>query len=236
MNRSVASFSPARSKTCGFSLIELLVVIALIAGMMALAGPAVNAMKGASTLTKSSEDMKGVFEQARAHAMAKNTYVYIGLVELDDMATGNVSKSQGGRIGAVVLASKTGVRPVLSGSEINTDSISPVSRLIKMDNVILKTISADLLGRQPGAKDISTEADLVTLKWPASGNNQLTYEKVIEFDSQGVARLAKPGLFSNQSAIDGYVEIPLKQARGGDANVRAVQVDGITGAVRIYRP
>ncbi len=219
-------------KSPGFSLIELLVVIALIAVLMALAGPAVNAIKGASTLTKSAEDLKGVLEQARAHAMAKNTYVYVGLLECDEMVTSsNSPKQYGGTVVAGVAASKQGTK--LTNSIITTNEANIVSRLFKLQNTIITNIDSTSggLARPTSPRVILIDSTASTLKWPGAG--AVTFSNVIEFDPQGVARRATNAA---ATAIDGYLEIPLMQARGGSANPAAIQVDGITGAVRIYRP
>ena len=67
----------------GFSLIELLVVMAIIGILAAVTIPAMNSIKGASNVTKAAYDIAGALEQARAYAMAKNTYVFVGIAEVD---------------------------------------------------------------------------------------------------------------------------------------------------------
>ncbi len=213
---------------------ELLVVVAIIAILMALARPAMNAMSGASTLTKAAEDLVGLLEQARAQAMAKNTYVYVGMRELDSMPKTNTPKDDGGRIAAAVLASVQGVRPNLK--DLKDNDLVPISRLFKMENVVLKTIATSANTPPAGTvKNLADTTGFVLIEWPATATS-LTFDKVIEFDPQGVARLALTGLADNPNAIDDFIEIPLQPPVGSGANWIRIWVDGITGAVRRERP
>jgi len=83
--------------------------------------------------------------------------------------------------------------------------------------------------------------------WPLgsslSGDYQYAFVKVIYFDPQGVARIQSA---SNADTIPRCAEIGLQPSRGNvppplpsDQNVgnqAAIQIDGMTGATRIYRP
>jgi prepilin-type N-terminal cleavage/methylation domain-containing protein len=225
-------FHPKPSR--GFTLIELLVVIALIAALMAMAGPAVNALQGAANLTKASEDLKSVFEQARAHAMANNNYVYVGVVEIDEADTStNKPLPSGGAIMAGIAASKTGT--AVRTDPITTDAVSLVSRPFKLQNVVMTDVANDtggLVNRKTGENVVALmAANTPGLKWPGSGG--VAFDKVIEFDPQGVARLARSHA---ATTIDGYIEIPLRQKTGGQDNAAVIQIDGITGVARLYRP
>jgi prepilin-type N-terminal cleavage/methylation domain-containing protein len=76
---------------------------------------------------------------------------------------------------------------------------------------------------------------------------QYTFAKVVEFDPQGSARIfssANPSSYPD--AITPYIEIGLQPSQGGAAagvsqsgnagQIAAIQINGITGAVHIYRP
>lgn len=233
----LASIRGPKRNDLGFTLIELLVVIGIIALMMFFAGPAVNAMKGSNSLTASAAELGSMLELARSHAMAKNTYVYVGMVGLDEMSVANTNQTGEGRIGAVVMASKIGTRPTLSGTSIKSDEITPVSRVSKLENVVIKNVEATTGGMdRPLGTNVLNQSDFTKIVWPPSGSAQLTFDKVIEFSPKGVARMATTSLLSGTDQLDARIEIPLQQFRGANANVAAVQIDGITGAVRTYRP
>ena len=119
----------------GFSLIELLVVIAVIAVMTALAIPAFNAVRGAGSLGKAASDISGTLQQARSYAMSQNTYVYVGLQEVDGIQP---TASDGtGRVVIAAVASKTGSRP----TNVAADSVA-ISKAQSLDGTHMTNVSA----------------------------------------------------------------------------------------------
>ena len=72
---------------------------------------------------------------------------------------------------------------------------------------------------------------------PLGSSTQYLFTKVINFDPEGTARIQTA---TNSDTIDPYLEIGLQQARGtlviSNSNCAVIQVDGITGAGKIYRP
>ncbi len=110
-----------------FTLVELLVVVAVIVLMTGLAIPAFNAIKGGTDFTSEVYNVAGTYDQARAYAVANNTYVLAGIAEVsasvDSSATPQVTGT--GRIAMAVIASRTGTRPYQSlfpGSLISWNS------------------------------------------------------------------------------------------------------------------
>jgi prepilin-type N-terminal cleavage/methylation domain-containing protein len=222
----------------GFSLIELLVVIAVIAIMTALAVPAFNSVRGAGSLAKAASDISGTLQQARSYAMSQNTYVYVGLQEVDALQP---TASDGiGRVVIAAVASKSGTRP----SNVASDSIA-ISKAQLLDGTHITNASA--LGAAGGMAERetnysslgdSTAASQFQFGWPLGGTAKYSFKKVIEFDPQGVARLQTAAGGSSQ--VERGFEIALFPARGNsaatNANQAAIQINGITGAVRIFRP
>ena len=103
-----------------FTLVELLVVMAIIVTMMMLVGPAFNSLKNAGDVTKTVYDVAGVLEQARTYAMSNNTYVFVGIAEVDASLSSSGTQSATtatpyGRVAMAVVASKDGTR----GYDIN---------------------------------------------------------------------------------------------------------------------
>jgi hypothetical protein len=89
-------------------------------------------------------------------------------------------------------------------------------------------------------------AILVRIAWPLgtqlSGSPQYTFNKVIEYDPQGSARIIST---TNLSAIPHLIEIGLQPAHGVTASplvngstgqIAAIQIDGMSGATTTYRP
>ena len=90
-----------------------------------------------------------------------------------------------------------------------------------------------------GFVDLSQSTSSVTFQWPLTGAAHYTFNQVIEIDPQGIARIQSGSAYS--STIPSFIEIGLLPTHGGavnasSANQAAVQVDGMTGAVSIYRP
>ena len=61
-----------------FTLIELITVMTIILIMGSLARPMIGALMGSNTVDKAIADLSLTLEQARAYALANNTYVRVG--------------------------------------------------------------------------------------------------------------------------------------------------------------
>ena len=251
-----------------FSLIELLIVVAIIAIVMALAAPAFNSIKGGGDLTKAAYDIAGILDNARAYAMANNTFVYVGIAEVDSSLDPSASPQTlinspaiGGRVAVATVASRDGTRGynVTSGSlpspawtnYNNGANLMAIGKLQRFENVHL----APLFSTLPNSGGLSRPtvssgnyqlgnancASVTPFAWPlgqAIGAGQYSFSKVINYDPQGIPRIQTTG---NTDDIVKYMEIGLLPTRGKTvstnvANAAAIQINGITGAVRVYRP
>jgi prepilin-type N-terminal cleavage/methylation domain-containing protein len=213
----------------GFSLVELLVVMAILVVMLALAGPAMNALKGANDVNQAAADLSGILEQARAYAMANNTFTYVGLHQV----TGNDSS-----VKFAVFASKDGTRTI-------TDNLQQISRLKTIENAQLTDKVEDYTNnKRPMASSGNSVENMlsansgITLPTLGSGNTQVTFERVLRFGPNGLAQAdgLTPDAADNPK---GYYEFGLYQTRGSKPlteNSAVVQVSGLTGSVQVYRP
>jgi len=196
-----------------FSLIELLIVIAIIAMLSALALPAFNSIRNAGGLTKTANDIAGILEQARAYAMAQNTYVWIGFQTNQANGTDTLAVE--------VVASKTG-----SSYSTGNDVVRLV-KITRFENIQLTNLPANS-GARPAAN--AQLMDATNIAFPTSGTNNC---KVIRWDSRGEARI-------NASQLSRLIEIGLQGSAGGiirnASNNAAVQIGGLSGAVIVYRP
>lgn len=235
----------------GFTLIELLVVIGIIGLLLGLSGPIVGALKGAGDLGKASVEIQGLFEQARSYAMANNTYVYVGLQEIDVLKAQSSTPTNTagvGRVALALVASKTGLRPYMNTpSPLPSSDITPLGKLRYFDNLhITNSESLSTSGKmnRPSAStydvaDLSTNQALTTFQWPLTGTAQYNFTNmVVEFSPQGTATIQT--VSSTLSPPSQYLEIALLPTRGNTvlegANQAAIQINGITGAVTLYRP
>jgi len=207
-----------------FSLVELLVVIAIVSILMVVAMGAFSMIGRAGDLTKTGYDIAGLIEQARSHAMAQNTYVWVGLKNLSQ---GNVDS---------IVVGVVGARSGESNPDPD-DGLIQLGRVRRFENF---RIVSGLPNEQGGlARPSASQGaslpgiDAVYAFSVGSGSNKVTFdEDVLQFNSRGEARMTTSpkrvieiGL---QSFIDGKVINP--------DNFAVIQIGGLTGAVTLYRP
>ncbi|MEZ0258038.1 MAG: Tfp pilus assembly protein FimT/FimU [Chthoniobacter sp.] len=257
------------SGTRAFSLIEMIAVVAIISVVMAFLVPAYTSIKSANDLVQATNGVAGAMERARTYAMANNLYVYVGLVEVnadvpaDTVPQTPATSSGGGRVAMAAVAVRDGTRgydllstlPSPSWANYNRGAgLVPLGKLEVYENVHL----AASLGAIPGEGTMARPAvssayvlgnpackSITPFSWPLGtdlGGGQCTFDKVIQFDPQGVARIQYS---TNQDIIVSWMEIALQQTHGSiipsapaapTGAIAAVQIDGMTGAVRVFRP
>jgi Tfp pilus assembly protein FimT len=118
MNSRFSTASPGgkpavdASGRLAFTLVELIVVIAIIVTLMSLLVPAIKGIKGGADITSSAYKIAGALDQARAYAMANNTYVWVGIAETDVSNSASASPQTAGigRVALAIVASRDGTR------------------------------------------------------------------------------------------------------------------------------
>lgn len=233
-----------RPALLAFSLVEVLAVTALMALLMAVMVPSISSVKNGQNISKVSADIAGTLEQARAYAMANNTYVFVGLAEVDGVQPESARPQQNGtgRLLMAVASSKDGTRGYETANPASSwagaSNLSAITRLQRFDGVHLADVlSSSVAGME--AVDAASRLGSVTVStsfdWPLGSSQKVcTFSRVIQFDPQGSATIP------SGSGLSRWLEVALQPAHGNQVaagpNFAALQLDGITGAVRLFRP
>ncbi len=140
-NHPLVSPRPRQIRLRAFTLIELMVVIGIIVVLMGLLVPAFKGMKSAGDVTSAAYTIKGILDQARTHAIANNTYTWVGFYEEDgSVPSASPTATPGtGRIVVSVVASKDGTTVYNPNRTVNPDPIDPtrlnqLGKLTKIEN------------------------------------------------------------------------------------------------------
>ena len=248
----------------GFTLVELLAVVGVVATLLAVIAPAFVQVDTAQALDKSAYDLSGLLEEARAYAKANNTYTWVGFYE--EAADGNAGSPAIGRIVASAVASKdaTAIYPVIGDqAPLTASDLLQIGKLVKIDNTHLTVLAPSQVpsrGQVPGsagtlgpvsndyqvgsdgfAQHSSTSGsgvNNVTFNYPigAAAGTAGTYQfvKIIQFNPGGDATK----IVDTPTQL---MEIDLWPTHGvvpdtATTNCVAIQIAGIGGQVRIYRP
>jgi prepilin-type N-terminal cleavage/methylation domain-containing protein len=234
-------FAASHPSPAAFTLVELLTVVAVIALMTSLVIPAMNAIRGGTDFASEVYNMAGMFDQARAYAMANSTFVLAGVTEVSG-AQGTSASPQlpgTGRIAMAIIAAKNGTRPYqtllpnslgswFTSSNYGTGSaFVPVTALMTFPNLHMVDLQPSVPATGPMARppvlayyDLSNAsgASSTQFAWPlgaALGSFQYSFSKVVEYDPQGSARIiSASNPTSYPDAIPLYIEIGIQPAHG----------------------
>ena len=146
-----------------------------------------------------------------------------------------------------------------------TSSLVQIAKLLRVENLHAATSlgafpSTGSMSASTGRRDVSTKSPSYELMAATSGSSatpfnyplnstspQYSFTQVIQFDPQGAARFQIPN-WTDTSEVPWCIELFLQQTHGTtpqpytntggsiQGNVVSIQVDGMTGGVRIFRP
>jgi len=238
-------------------LVEILVVAVILGILLSIAVPAFQSIQRSGNITRAAYNIADTLEAARAHAMAHNTYVWVGFYEEDvtSLVHTNVQPpfKGNGRVILATVASKDGTK-IFDNNDtaaaLPADRITQIGTLAQVEQVHLADIgppsggdTRSLDGRPNlaytylGAQNnhfnrISSEsADKTKFVFTAQG---YTFYKTLRFSPHGEVNVNGTYDFKR------VVEIGLKPTNGAvvettNPNVIAIQITGIGGIVKVYR-
>jgi prepilin-type N-terminal cleavage/methylation domain-containing protein len=211
--------TPSFKSRSAFSLVELLVTMALIALLATLSVPALSSRNRAAGVHRAGFEVSSLLEQARSHAMAHNTYTWVGFAPQED-----------GTLKVGVVAAKNGeAAPAVSDASAPNSDVIALGKLYSLQQVSL--CAPPQSGERPVARDEGQLGSVATAIRPFSigqGSRKVEFDKyVVQFNSRGEARIS--------SSVQPLVEIGLCSAQDPD-NYAAIQIGGLSGSVMSYRP
>ncbi len=233
--RSLRHPSSAR----GFTLLELLAVIGIMAFCGVLAMPALSFV-GASGFTKSTARASELLEEARAYAVAHNTYTWVAFYAVP--ATG----AQAGTVYMALLASQDGTSEAVSGAAFGsyTDWPQGVSAAPSATNcqLIRKIEAFPQVGfADAGAYPVPSAPATASLGSAATatpsfslaipGLGSQNFNRAIQFTPAGEAKV--------QAALVPAIEFDLYPLHGTTASktmAAVMRINGYTGQARVYLP
>jgi len=190
-----------------FSLIELLTVIAIVGILITIAAPSFSSLGSNGNVNYALLNISLLLEQSRAHALANNTYVWVGFSEEDKT------------LSVTSVVGTTG-----SSDDISSNAFRPLSKTKSFDNITL--------GPVPGITDIPEAEQLTpnpeTSFTQSQGGKTHSFSRVIEFAPNGGARL-------RAGSIPRWIQVGILPANAGENKEAAIQVAGLSGQVRVFR-
>jgi len=220
-----------------FTLVELLMVMAIICMMLVAIGPSLSSLSS-SGYANSISQVAQAFDLARQHAMAKNTYVYVGLYN-------GTAGAQGNFVDLCVVESRTGTEVPAwwdgsSSSWINAVTLQPANsdfttvqktkRISQMQLLVQPgTITSTQIPSLPSLNTLpvgieQTNGASLQFTGTSSQYNGESFNNIVEFTPNGEARVSP--------SLVGHIELGFKQwPRNTPAVIR---LNGLTGLATVY--
>lgn len=190
-------------------------MIAVVAILASLSGPVVSSISKAGGMDRATTDLALTLEQARSFAMANSTYVWFAL-----------NQDEGShQISYAVVAGVNGQRTDIQAP----GSHQTISKVKTFDQTKLLTSNdaAPLAGMSSNVADI-TDSTLSNITVNLGGKN-LVFQNLIQFSPAGEVAIGN----GSQAR---WVQLGIGSAFGGDGNYAILQISGLSGQVRVFRP
>ena len=235
--------------------------MAILIIVLSLVVPAFTSSKRAGDTTNAAFEVAGVLENARAYAMANNTYVWVGFFEADASISSAATTAGIGRIIISTVGSKDGTLPYdpKSPAKLDPSRLFQINKLTTIENIHLKTagsenfpigsdVGGDTFATRPAVDgplaqigDTSPTDSTTPFQYPVgvhAAAAQYTFSKVLQFSPRGEVTVTSGTTIP--FPLSKTVEVGLQPARGkkvdeASPNVVAIQITGIAGNVKIYR-
>ena len=208
-----------RHAATGFTLIELLVVIGIMALVMSFSGPAMTGIVGGSQISQATDTVIGQLKYGSQVALSQNLPVEVRLYQYQDK---NIPGS-GPSIRAIQLW------------QIGADSQArAVNKLQRFTGTIVVSATTGLTNLPTTGTCTSSSADNPSILASLPSGVSSYYYKSFQFRPDGTTSLpATTGTTWHMTVVNentpGTPTAPPK-------NFATIQIEPVTGAIRVYRP
>jgi hypothetical protein len=216
-------------------------------------------LQDSGNVTAAAYNVSGILENARAYAIANNTYTWVGFYEEASNAATTAStlvaqpppytqaNSNVGQVLIAAMASIDGTRNFTTSSNLVAIQKLVVIRNLHVTNITALPANAagNLAGRPAADSFLDSESSTLNSTSALGGFPSMfnfTFYKTICFSPRGEAEMdAATSPATITTSLKHLIEIGLVSTHGGTLNVNgqnlvALQITGVGGAVKIYRP
>ncbi|HEY8967409.1 MAG TPA: prepilin-type N-terminal cleavage/methylation domain-containing protein [Candidatus Methylacidiphilales bacterium] len=198
----------------GFSLVEILVVGAIVSVLATLSVTALPSLLAGGRVSSGSTTLAALFEQARARAVARGIYVYVGVLQVDPQTV--LVGMAGTMTGEDDIASASLLAPPVTLSNLELKDSSEVKAKVA-------------LPRAASAADSVLESDIGVLTIPYRGR-PVSCARVVRFSPTGQAAVRQ----DNASRQIQVGLAPSRHPNGTDLSL--IQIPGLAGSIVVYQP
>lgn len=224
-----------------------MVVLAISSLMVGVVSLSVLGINTEGSLNEGVTSLAQTLREARAYAISKNTYAFVGISEVDGVSfPGTVPQPAGnGRVAAVILTTidkSYGLSANFTPSNvIIVEPAATYQGLHFTSGMVFqgKPTSAMTQNISPAQMPVFTSGTPLT--WPLTGTSKFTFGTVVQFNPMGGAQLLG-GTYDPSIFVP--LEIDVQPAHGDVVNTNAqsttgaavIIADGPSGLSTIYRP
>jgi prepilin-type N-terminal cleavage/methylation domain-containing protein len=222
--------NPRQCRPAAFTLVELLAVVSIIALMLVAARPAMEAISGATSTSRSAEELSRLVQYARTYALSNNTYVRLALHE----TPAQPASGSRARLYLIPFYAAAGVKDgdmadALAWRQLGNPVVLENLRIDESLNSGKIDLSRDFSPLATPSHGRGTNIPTVDRSIPAISSLPVRLEAFVQFSPLGEVSVRSDELVR-------YVTIGCDRAEGNrGTNPFIVRISGATGSVRVLR-